>query len=328
MQRWAFLITFLAGAWLLVSCASVQDVEQTSDAPPLNIPMTKAPVLDQEGRFHFAIMGDRTGQARPGVFESALEAVNRLQPAFVISVGDQIEGYTDDSTVLGAEWSEFEGWLDTRLDMRFYYSVGNHDVFDSQSAELWKTRRGAPYYSFTYKDVLFLVLNTEDPFVTLPPEIQARSKALKEAFKKDPDGTQARVLEAVRNRPEPVTLPGQVAISEEQLAFVEQTLADHQDVRWTFVFVHKPAWQYDSAEFKTIETMLGARPSTFIAGHKHYYDHETDEGRDYITMGTSGGLWLKDGPGRVDHTLWVTMTDEGPVFANIKTDHISGVEGF
>src|SRR5215469_1616946 len=45
--------------------------------------------------FRFAILGDRTGQAQPGVYEEAWREVAADQPDFVITVGDTIEGGSD-----------------------------------------------------------------------------------------------------------------------------------------------------------------------------------------------------------------------------------------
>lgn len=45
--------------------------------------------------FQFAIVTDRTGGHRPGIFEDAIGKLNLLQPEFVMSLGDLIEGYTD-----------------------------------------------------------------------------------------------------------------------------------------------------------------------------------------------------------------------------------------
>jgi hypothetical protein len=50
--------------------------------------------------FQFAIVSDRTGGHRAGVFPLALEKLNLLQPEFVVSVGDLIEGYTEDRVQL------------------------------------------------------------------------------------------------------------------------------------------------------------------------------------------------------------------------------------
>ncbi len=319
---------------LYVLCAIVACSETGLDQPDVGaneasptVAASAAPVLDDPDDFKFAVMGDRTGSHRPGVWEQSIESVNQLRPAFVMSVGDYIEGYTNDVTALEAEWTAFEQDI-SALAMRFFYVAGNHDISNQAMTDLWETRRGPRYYHFVHKDVLFLAMNTEDPFVVLPEEIQARSKVFKEAFLADPDGTQARVLEAVKGRPDLPKLPGSVAISDEQVDYFASVLDNHKDVRWTFVFMHKPAWRYDSEAFARIEKILADRSYSVIAGHEHYYDHDVRSGRDYVTMATCGGVWLRDGPGRLDHTLLITMTDDGPVFANIKIDGVSDLSGF
>ena len=319
---------------LMAACINASSIPSSSNEPKIvdevdspAVAASSAPILDDANDFKFAIMGDRTGSHRPGVWERSIQSVNQLRPAFVMSVGDYIEGYIEDRAALDAEWTEFEQDI-ASLAMRFFYVAGNHDISNQAMTDLWETRRGPRYYHFIYKDVLFLAMNTEDPFVVLPEDIQARSKAFKQAFSADPDGTQARVLEAVRGRPEMPKLPGSVAISDDQVDYFKAALKAHADVRWTLVFMHKPAWRYDSEAFARIEEVLADRPYSVIAGHEHYYEHETRFGRDYVTMATCGGVWLRDGPGRVDHTLLVSVTDSGPVFANIKIDGVSDLTGF
>ena len=51
------------------------------------------------------------------MFESSLPKVNLLEPAFVVSVGDLIEGYTEDQAQLDAEWDEIEGFVE-QLEVR------------------------------------------------------------------------------------------------------------------------------------------------------------------------------------------------------------------
>src|SRR5262245_56610627 len=43
-------------------------------------------------QFQIAVVSDRTGGHRRGVFSRAVQQVNLLQPEFVMSVGDLIEG--------------------------------------------------------------------------------------------------------------------------------------------------------------------------------------------------------------------------------------------
>src|SRR6478735_7437856 len=69
-------------------------------AAPAPSPVTAKPVNNAPGTFRFAILPDRTGGNRPGVFEAALAKLNLMQPEFVISTGDLIDGYTLDPKVL------------------------------------------------------------------------------------------------------------------------------------------------------------------------------------------------------------------------------------
>src|SRR5881392_4081346 len=60
-------------------------------------PWTHLRLNNDPDEFRFAIVSDRTGGHRPGVFSRAVEQINLMQPEFVLSVGDLIEGYTEDA---------------------------------------------------------------------------------------------------------------------------------------------------------------------------------------------------------------------------------------
>jgi hypothetical protein len=124
-------------------------------------PVTNKPVNAAPGTFRFAILPDRTGGNRPEVFESAIAKLNLLQPEFVLSTGDLIDGYTLDAKVMLAQWEEFDG-LVNRLAMPFHYVPGNHDISNPVMLDLWRQRYGPPWSSFVYQNVLFLILHTED----------------------------------------------------------------------------------------------------------------------------------------------------------------------
>src|SRR2546421_7210353 len=72
-------------------------------------PWTHLRVNNRPEEFRFAFVTDRTGGARPGVFERAVAQLNLLQPEVVVSVGDLIEG-SDKPAELDRQWTEFEGW--------------------------------------------------------------------------------------------------------------------------------------------------------------------------------------------------------------------------
>lgn len=125
------------------------------------IPVTHKPFNSDPGIFRFAIMSDRTGGMQPGVFKQAVDKVNLMQPEFVVSVGDLIDGYTEDPKIWNSQWDEFDGIVAT-LNMPFYHIPGNHDASNNLMIDAWHKRLGKDYYHFKYKDVLFLALNTDE----------------------------------------------------------------------------------------------------------------------------------------------------------------------
>ena len=133
-------------------------------------PYTHLNFKNDPEEFQFAIVSDNAGGGRPGVFHKAVEMVNLLQPEFVACLGDLVEGYNDasgqpaDEEVYRAWWQEIDESL-AQLDMPFFFLPGNHDLNSPASVKVWRERHGGSraYYHFIYKNVLFLMVNTEDP---------------------------------------------------------------------------------------------------------------------------------------------------------------------
>ena len=254
-------------------------------------PWTSLTPNDADDLFHFVIVSDRTGGERRGVFPAAMPKINLLEPAFVISVGDLIAGYTEDQARLDHEWDELEQFID-ELETPFFYAVGNHDMSNAVMAETWQRRFGPSYYQFVYKDVLFLILNSELFGMVSDPESGV---------------------------PGPWT-------QAEQLDFIERTLAEHPEPRWTIVVIHQPLWDYATVrgDWPQVEEMLGDRDYTVFAGHFHRYVKHVRNDRKYITLATTGGGSNLRGPvyGEFDHIAWITMTDSGPRIANLLLDGI------
>jgi len=265
---------------LVASCASEQP-EQAQTPPAGPAPWTRPiPAADSDSAaFTFAIVADRTGGARPGIFEDAVRKLNLLQPDFVMSVGDLIQGYTTDDAEIDRQWDEFDAIVQ-RLDMPFVYLAGNHDLTNSVMLKHWQKRRGSPFFHFVHSNVLFLCLCTENP---------------------------------------------EAGLHQQQLDYARQTLRNNADVRWTFVFLHQPVWQYNNiSEWEEIEKLLGSRPATVFAGHRHCYLKVVRNGRELYALGTTGGGSDLTGESRgmFDHLTWVTMTDSGPRIANLALDGI------
>jgi hypothetical protein len=250
-------------------------------------PWTSLALNNQPRNFQFAIVTDRTGGHRPGVFADAVRKLNLLQPEFVISVGDLIEGYSEDSGQWALEWAEFQGKLQ-QLQMPFFYVPGNHDLSNPRMAENWKRKFGRAFYEFRYHDALFVALNSEDP----------------------PDSKPYR-------------------FGPEQIRWFSDVLSRNQDVRWTFVFMHKPAWVFadddpEQTGWNAVERALSDRKFTVFAGHVHNYARFVRNGRDYIMLATTGGSSKLRGKadGEFDQFVWVTMKDSEPIVANLLLDGI------
>jgi 3',5'-cyclic AMP phosphodiesterase CpdA len=287
---------------------------------------------DDPDEFQFAIITDNAGGARDGVFAKAVEMVNLLQPEFVVNAGDLIEGYSEDVEQLRAEWDEIDSHL-AHLEMPFFFTPGNHDIFSETAIRIWRERFGSeqPYYHFVYKDVLFLIVDTEDPPKTVAdlerdnPELYEKiavnypaMEELQDKEHKTPaDGKNLLKLA------EPVEdWLGEVNISEAQVAYFKEALQSNPDARWTFVFTHSPPHysptigEKDPGNFSKIEDLLGDRDYTVFSAHTHTYHYEERNGREFITTATSGAINLPR-PGAMDHVVWVTMTDKGPKIANL-----------
>lgn len=164
------------------------------------------------------------------------------------------------------------------LQMPFFYVPGNHDVSNGVMLKKWQQRYGKDYYHFIYKDVLFLCMNSNDN--------------------------------------------AHYTIGKKQIEYAAQALKDNQDVRWTLVFMHDPMWLYDwQTGWSQVESMLQDRAHTVFVGHIHLYAKTKRNNQNYYILATTGGsstLGGADVDGHFDHIMWVTMTDEGPIIANLE----------
>ena len=281
-------------------------------------PWTSENFKNNPENFQFVIIGDRTGGAnQQGTFAMAMHQINLLQPEFVINVGDLIEGYSDSKVEINAMWDEADSIIG-KLQMPFFRTIGNHDVGNPVAKEVWLERYGADYYFFTYDNVLFMVLNTEDSLRPQPPdEMKEKIELYNRLQVEDPEQASKMLEEFMTDEAVVAALGTPVSFPEKQLKWIEKTLSDNPDVRWTFLFMHEPCWENPSESFKSIVKMLNGRNFTMYGGHLHYYDYDKINDREYITMGPTGASFHHEGPGNVDHIMWVTMTDDGPQMGNI-----------
>ena len=247
-------------------------------------PWTHEEFANLPRNFQFAIVSDRTGGHRPGVFGSAVAKLNLLQPEFVMSVGDLIEGYTEVAGVIDGQRKEFDSLVE-KLEMPFFYVPGNHDISNPTMAKDWEERYGHQYYHFVYQDVLFLCLCTEDPhhMRLSDKQVDHVEKALDE------------------NRD------------------VRWTFVFMHNPLWT-----SGPEQMKASNWSKVEELIKDRKHTVFAGHYHVYTKHVRNNSKYFVLSTTGGARgrTEAGTGEMDHVVWVSMTDDGPRIAVLLLDGI------
>ena len=263
-----------AGVIILSGCADVGPSLKIQTSGQTN-PWTHLNLYNNPDNFQFAI-----------VFADAVEKLNLLKPEFVMSIGDLIEGYSEDNAELNHQWNEFDG-LVNKLQMPFFYVPGNHDISNEVMAKKWQKRLGQTYYHFTYHNVLFLCLNTEDTCKGCigHQQIEYFQQVLK---------TNRNVCWTLLFMHQPLWRKGETLENWEKF---ESLLADRP---YTVFAGHTHTY------------------SKSIRNDRRYYILA-------ITGGGGGGedgqpLGLAEC--RFDHIVWITMTDTGPVLVNLLLEGI------
>lgn len=113
--------------------------------------------------FTIAILGDRTSGANDTIFSQVIEDIRLVSPDMVITVGDHIEGYTPDSTVIEYQWDRVLSSL-SRIGAPVHLTPGNHDIWDDLSRRIYNRRIGAADKAFNYKGWLFVIFDVSNSY--------------------------------------------------------------------------------------------------------------------------------------------------------------------
>jgi hypothetical protein len=214
-----------------------------------------------ENDFSFSILGDRTGDAQPEVYEriwSELGALHQLgtlhqddafHPDFVINVGDTIQGGND--ATAASEWRALRPLWD-RYRYPMYFTPGNHDIWSAASRVIFEQQTGHPaFYSFNHQNAHFTVL----------------------------DNSQAQDLSA--------------DLSDSQMQFLARDLAENRDRDPKFVFFHKPFWlipvKFQSNQFPFHQLIKKFGVRYVVSGHGHQFVRAVEDGVTYLEAPSSGG---------------------------------------
>jgi len=217
----------------------------------------------------------------------------------VLSVGDFIHGYGEgmvpltDEALVHEKRRKVDDMLKT-LAMPFFRVAGNHDFNNDVSARIWKELYGPDYYSFVYKDVLFMCLNSQDAQSKYGNGMGADQIAWAKSTLAE--NSNARWVCLFFHKP--------LWLEDEKR--LERAKTEDGATRLT--------------GFNEIEKLLEGRNYTVFAGHHHRYGKWVKNGNKYFRLATTGGQSALGGPaaGQFDHIMWVTVTDKGPIVCNIQ----------
>lgn len=204
---------------------------------------------------------------------ACVEAFNAQDLDFVMHLGDFIDG----------RFASFADVLPIyrRLHAPGYFVLGNHDfaVADTEKAQVPETLgMAARYYDFTVKGWRFVALDGNDI-------------GLLATVKGSPERAQAEeMLAELKARKVPCAVPYNGALSAEQLAWLDRTLAD-ADAKGqpAVVFCHFPVFPvsalnlWNSAE---VIALLEKHDSVvaYINGHDHAGAYGEKAGIPYLTV--------------------------------------------
>ncbi len=308
------IIYLLVGLVALFSCQKPNSFSHdiTQGATPWN----SEPKQNNNDRFTFAIIGDLNSGEREGVFEVAVEQINLLKPDFILSIGDLIEGGTEDTLQLKKEFDHFDERV-AKAKAPFFHTGGNHDLTNMTMRKYWQKRYGKTYYHFVYNQILFLIVDSED-------YDEKRSQQIFLARKRAIELLDSGKTEEA-NKSEYFQMPERVSgtISDEQSSYFEKVIAENQNVKWTFILMHKPVWKREgTGNLSRIEKALASKKFTVINGHLHDYSYTEKENHDYIMLATTSGGQNEKSENSYDHFMLVNVDEQGPTFANLKLEGI------
>ncbi|MGL4943902.1 MAG: metallophosphoesterase family protein [Thermoguttaceae bacterium] len=266
------------GLWLTITAFGLATFAVAADRVPVSTSRTGTKILNAPvepiapspnvDAFSFVVIGDRTTGPQEGIeiLATAVDDVNRFRPAFVMNVGDMVQGYNVTEKWI-AQMNEFQAVMN-RLEMPWFPTPGNHDLYwrgdgrpPREHEEDFEQHFGPLWYSFRYGNSGFIVLCSDEGDAETGEKNFSKASCQK--------------------------------MSEAQFAWLKKTLASMSDAANVFLFLHHPRWRkggYGNDWDKVHDVLVAAKNvRTVFAGHIHNMTHAEKDGIEYTTLGTTGG---------------------------------------
>lgn len=233
---------------------------------------------NSSGRFCFAVMGDNKNGF--STFNNIIDDVNNKKPLFAIDVGD---------LVYDGEKGKYRIFYDTILksEVPFLVGIGNHDITEGGRANYFDIF-GNFYYSFSYNNSLFIVLDNANQVNIDPQQMKFLDDELKKNF-------------------------------ENKFVFMHVPPFDPREYVKIFGFnqsvEHRMSDQENAKEFMDLVSKYNV--TNVFASHIHGYFNETRENISYIITGGAGGEMVTADPQHYFYHYIETCVNGGNVTYNV-----------
>ncbi|HJM86091.1 MAG TPA: metallophosphoesterase family protein, partial [Candidatus Marinimicrobia bacterium] len=118
---------FAAALLLLMGCSGTIPTAFQHNLNEKSTPWTHNRFDNAGDKFTFAIFSDLNSGEREKVFEVAVAQLSLLRPELILSVGDLIDGGTENRETLRQEWESFDVRA-SRAVAPVFKVGGNHDL--------------------------------------------------------------------------------------------------------------------------------------------------------------------------------------------------------
>ncbi|MCL4219759.1 MAG: metallophosphoesterase [Phycisphaerales bacterium] len=223
----------------------------------------------EDDAFFFVVFGDRTGGPAEGVsvLADAVRDTNLLEPDFVMTVGDLVQGYNQTEAWM-EQMREYKGIMGQLL-CPWFPVAGNHDIYwrgegpkpAGEHESSYEMHFGPLWYGFKHKNCGFIALYSDEG---------------------NPATGEKNFNKAECN-----------LMSAEQLGWLKQTLAEFKELDHVFLFLHHPRWiggNYGNTWEPVHQVLVEAGNVTAVfGGHIHNMRSDPRDGIEYVSLATVGG---------------------------------------